>query len=169
MSTSRSSATSRLVAATASTVVKSDGASARPTGQPACSAPTAYHHPLGGSGYVHAAVDDHSRLAYVEVLGDEQAATACGFWTRAYAWFSERGIVVQRVLTDNGACYRSRSWRVLLGQPAGDPPPHPTVSAGHQRQGGAVQPDLASGMGLWAPVLVRVGASGCLAGLAAPV
>ena len=44
---------------------------------------SAYHHPLRGYGYVHAAVDDHSRLAYVEVLGNEQAATACGFWTRA--------------------------------------------------------------------------------------
>jgi transposase InsO family protein len=63
---------------------------------------------------VHAAVDDHSRLAYVEVLSDEQAATACGFWARAHAWFADHGIVVQRVLTDNGSCYRSRAWRALL-------------------------------------------------------
>jgi transposase-like protein len=70
--------------------------------------------PLHGYGYLHAAVDDHSRLAYVEVHPDEQAATACGFWTRALAWFAERGITIQRVLTNNGACYRSRVWRQLL-------------------------------------------------------
>jgi transposase InsO family protein len=50
----------------------------------------------------------------VEIHPDEQAATACGFWTRARAWFAERGITVQRVLTDNGACYRSHLWRQLL-------------------------------------------------------
>jgi Integrase core domain/leucine-zipper of insertion element IS481 len=75
---------------------------------------SAHSHPLRGYGYVHAAVDDHSRLAYVEVHPDEQAATACGFWTRARAWFAECGITVQRVLTDNGACYRSNAWRQLL-------------------------------------------------------
>jgi transposase InsO family protein len=72
------------------------------------------YDPLLGYGYVHAAVDDHSRLAYVEIHADELAATACGFWTRAHAWFGERGITVQRVLTDNGACYRSHAWRELL-------------------------------------------------------
>jgi transposase-like protein len=70
--------------------------------------------PLHGYGYLHAAVDDHSRLAYVEVHPDERAATACGFWRRAHAWFAERGISVQRVLTDNGSCYRSHTWRQLL-------------------------------------------------------
>ena len=73
-------------------------------------------HPRHGYGYLHAAVDDHSRLAYVEVHPDEQTATACGFWTRAHGWFAERGITVQRVLTDNGACYRSHLWRQLLGR-----------------------------------------------------
>ena len=63
---------------------------------------------------MHAAVDDHSRLAYCEVLPDEQAATAAAFWTRAQAFFAAHGITVQRVLTDNGACYRSRQWRELL-------------------------------------------------------
>jgi transposase-like protein len=75
---------------------------------------SAHDHPLRGYGYVHAAVDDHSRLAYVEIHPDEQAATACGFWTRAHGWFAAQGISIQRVLTDNGACYRSRAWRQLL-------------------------------------------------------
>jgi transposase InsO family protein len=59
---------------------------------------------------VHTALDDHSRLAYSEVLPDEQAATAAAFWRRAVAWFAELGIRVERVLTDNGSCYRSRDW-----------------------------------------------------------
>jgi transposase InsO family protein len=67
-----------------------------------------------GYGYLHAAVDDHSRLAYAEVLPDEQAPTAAEFWTRAHAWFTAAGITVERVLTDNGACYRSHAWRDTL-------------------------------------------------------
>jgi len=64
-----------------------------------------------GYAYLHTALDDHSRLAYTEILTDERQATAVGFWQRAHAWFSESGIAVQRVLTDNGNCYRSRLWR----------------------------------------------------------
>ena len=72
-----------------------------------------------GHEFVHVAVDDHtvddhSRLAYLEVLDDERAATAAGFWTRAAAWFTAHGITVERVLTDNGACYRSRDWATAL-------------------------------------------------------
>ena len=67
-----------------------------------------------GHEFVHTAVDDHSRLAYSEVLPDEQAATAVAFWARAQAFFADHGITVERVLTDNGACYRSRQWREQL-------------------------------------------------------
>jgi transposase InsO family protein len=67
-----------------------------------------------GYEYVHSAVDDHSRLAYSEILPDEQATTAAAFWTRAQAWFAAHGITVKRVLTDNGSCYRSRLWRQQL-------------------------------------------------------
>jgi transposase InsO family protein len=66
--------------------------------------------PQLGYGYVHTAIDDHSRLAYSEVLPNEQAETAAAFWTRAIAWFAARGITIERVLTDNGSCYRSRQW-----------------------------------------------------------
>jgi transposase InsO family protein len=69
---------------------------------------------LIGHEFVHTAVDDHSRLAYSEVLPDEQATTAVAFWTRAEAFFADHGITVERVLTDNGACYRSRQWREQL-------------------------------------------------------
>jgi transposase InsO family protein len=67
-------------------------------------------HPVIGYGHVHSALDDHSRLVYSEVLPDEQADTAAAFWTRAIAWFAGHGIVIERVLTDNGSCYRSRQW-----------------------------------------------------------
>jgi transposase InsO family protein len=70
-----------------------------------------HHHPLHGHGFIHAAVDDHSRLAYAEIHPDEQGATAAGFLERAVAWYATRGITIQRVLTDNGGCYRSHLWR----------------------------------------------------------
>jgi transposase InsO family protein len=57
--------------------------------------------------YVHVAVDDCTRLAYAEVLGDEKAATAIGFLRRAIAFFKRYGIEVERLLTDNGSAYRS--------------------------------------------------------------
>jgi transposase InsO family protein len=60
-----------------------------------------------GYAFIHSAVDDHSRLAYSEVLGDERSQTVVGFWRRALAWFTERDIPVRAVLTDNGSAYRS--------------------------------------------------------------
>jgi transposase InsO family protein len=60
-----------------------------------------------GYEYVHIAVDDFSRLAYAEVLADEQAATAIGFLRRAVAFYRQHGVRVERVLTDNGSCYRA--------------------------------------------------------------
>jgi transposase InsO family protein len=67
-----------------------------------------------GYSYLHNAVDDHSRLAYTEILTDEKRETAAAFWTRAQAFFTNAGITVTRVLTDNGACYRSHLWRDTL-------------------------------------------------------
>jgi transposase InsO family protein len=57
--------------------------------------------------FVHVCVDDATRLAYVEVLGDEKATTAVGFLKRAIAFYAAHGIAVQRVMTDNGSAYRS--------------------------------------------------------------
>ncbi|ALG15372.1 IS481 family transposase [Kibdelosporangium phytohabitans] len=67
-----------------------------------------------GYGYLHNAVDDHSRLAYTEILPDETKQTAAAFWQRARNFFHTSGITVTRVLTDNGSCYRSRLWRDTL-------------------------------------------------------
>ena len=68
-----------------------------------------------GYEYVHSAVDDHSRLAYSEILNDEKKETAASFWSRAKAWFEERGVEVTEVMTDNGSCYRSRLFAANLG------------------------------------------------------
>jgi transposase InsO family protein len=59
--------------------------------------------------FVHVCVDDATRLAYAEVLADEKGASAADFLRRAAAWFAGMGISVERVLSDNGACYRSRA------------------------------------------------------------
>ncbi|MGW3499116.1 IS481 family transposase, partial [Streptomyces sp. NPDC001020] len=67
-----------------------------------------------GYSYLHNAVDDHSRLAYSEILTDEKKETAVAFWHRAHAFFTQAGIMVERVLTDNGSCYKSHLWRNTL-------------------------------------------------------
>ncbi|MFN8067128.1 MAG: IS481 family transposase [Vicinamibacterales bacterium] len=61
--------------------------------------------------HVHVAVDDHSRIAFVEVLADQEGPTCAAFLERAVAWFAARGITVQRVLSDNGSGYVSRVFR----------------------------------------------------------
>ena len=62
---------------------------------------------VAGWEFVHVCVDDATRLAYVEVLEDEKGQTASGFLRRAVEWFESMGISVERVMSDNGSCYRS--------------------------------------------------------------
>ena len=72
---------------------------------------------LIGYDFAHAVVDDHSRLAYVELHPDEKAATVTGFVERALAFLAEHGIVCQRLMTDNGWIYvRNRSLHELLAR-----------------------------------------------------
>ena len=61
--------------------------------------------------FMHVCVDDYSRVAYVEILPDEKAASAVEFLRRAVSWFAELGVRTERVLTDNGACYVSKDFR----------------------------------------------------------
>ncbi len=70
-----------------------------------------YRNPKIGTAFVHTVIDDHSRVAYAEIHDDETAATAVGVLRRAVAWFADRGVIAQRVLSDNGSCYRSHAWR----------------------------------------------------------
>ena len=70
-----------------------------------------------GYDFAHALVDDHSRLAYVELHADEKAATVTGFVERALAFFESHGIRARRLMTDNAFAYvRNRSLRELLAR-----------------------------------------------------
>lgn len=80
------------------------------------------HHNLAASrrksrGYehVHAAVDDYSRLAYVETLPDIKGETCAGFWQRAHQFFADHGITIEAVMTDNWNGYRSGAFQAALG------------------------------------------------------
>lgn len=70
-----------------------------------------HYEPRPGIAFVHTVIDDHSRLAYAEICTDEKAVTAIGVLQRSVAWFAEHGVVVERVLSDNGSAYRSYAWR----------------------------------------------------------
>ena len=67
--------------------------------------------PIMGHAYVHAVIDDHSRVAYAEIHDNETAQTAIGVLRRAAGWFRVRGVTIERVITDNGPCYKSHAWR----------------------------------------------------------
>jgi transposase InsO family protein len=67
-----------------------------------------------GWDFVHVAVDDATRLAYVEVLDDERKNTTTGFLLRALRWFGSQGIKAERVMTDNGSAYRSHRFARAL-------------------------------------------------------
>ncbi|WP_338485962.1 IS481 family transposase [Streptomyces sp. SCSIO 75703] len=71
-----------------------------------------------GFDYVHSAVDDHTRLAYSEIHGDEKTATCAGFLTRAATFFHSQGITrIERVLTDNAWAYRKGlAWKAVLAE-----------------------------------------------------
>ena len=67
-----------------------------------------------GYRFLHTAIDDRTRLVYSEILDDEQAVTTISFWHRAHTFFADHGITVERVLTDNGANYRSRLFAAAI-------------------------------------------------------
>jgi transposase InsO family protein len=69
-----------------------------------------------GTAFVHTVIDDHSRVAYAEIHDDETAATAVGVLRNAVAWLADRGVTVERVLSDNGSAYRSHAWRDACAQ-----------------------------------------------------
>ena len=73
-------------------------------------------HRRGGWEFAHVCVDDHSRLAYVEVLADERAETCAAFLRRAVRWLRRQGIRTERVLTDNGGGYLSHAFRQACGE-----------------------------------------------------
>ena len=81
-------------------------ATARRTGQRG-----KHYRPMIGTAFLHTVIDDHSRVAYAEICADETAQTAVGVLKHAVTWFTEHGVTVEQVLSDNGSCYRSFIWR----------------------------------------------------------
>jgi len=78
--------------------------------------PTGRSIGTAGWEFVHVAVDDHTRLAYAEVLPDETASSAIAFLRRALAFFARYNVRVERVMTDNGSAYRSHKHRLACQQ-----------------------------------------------------
>lgn len=70
--------------------------------------------PRLGYAFVHTAIDAHSRLAYSEIHSDEQGRTAVEFWHRAHQFFAAHNMTIERILTDNGSCYRSNVFAQTL-------------------------------------------------------
>jgi transposase InsO family protein len=68
-------------------------------------------HAGGGYTHIHTAIDAYSRLAYSEFAGVENTTNCVEFLDRAVTWFAAQGIVIERILTDNGVGYRSHAWR----------------------------------------------------------
>ena len=66
--------------------------------------------------YLHVAIDDHSRLAYAELLAAEDGAACAAFLERALAFYRAHGITVERVLSDNAKAYSSRAWRTVCAR-----------------------------------------------------
>jgi transposase InsO family protein len=74
-----------------------------------------YHRTISvGYAFIHTAIDSHSRVAYSEVLLDEKAVTAIGFFERAHAWFADLGVRIECVQTDNGSCYKARAFTAAV-------------------------------------------------------
>jgi hypothetical protein len=105
---------------------------------------------LGATGweFVHVAVDDATRLTYAEVLSDERAVSAIRFLRRAVTWFASFGITVERVLSDNGARYRSGAHALALAELGIRHLFPPALSPTHQWQRGALHPDAHPSLGL---------------------
>ena len=60
--------------------------------------------------FVHVCVDDHSRLGFADVMADERKESAVAFLKAAVAWYARLGVTIERVMTDNGSCYRSKAF-----------------------------------------------------------
>jgi hypothetical protein len=118
-----------------------------------------------GYAFLHHAVDDHSRLAYSEILDEECKETAAAFWDRAHAFFAEHGVTVRRCLaTTDPVIDQSFHGNARRQHCSQEDPPLPSAD---QREGRAIQPHPQPGMGLRRYLLLRRGPRSDLPELAA--
>src|SRR5215217_994424 len=98
--------------------------------------------------HLHVAIDDHSRLAYAELLPRDDRFACAAFLERATAWYADREIRIERVLTDNAKSYHSQHWRKQLRATRDRPPLHPPLLALDERQSRGPDQNAAPRMGL---------------------
>ncbi len=106
------------------------------------------HTPGAGWEFLHIAIDDHSRLAFAQLLPDETALSAIAFLHAALAFFARHGIQAQRIYSDNGACYRSHTMRAASPVLGLKQRFNQALHSQDQWQGRALHPDLAPRVGL---------------------
>jgi transposase InsO family protein len=126
------------------------GAGHRVTGNRASQKKTRVNGRLTGvSGweYVHVMVDDHSRLAYAEVLDDLTADCAIGFLRRAVGWFATRGVRIRAVMTDNGSCFVAYAYAAALRELGFR---HLRIRPGRPRTNGKVERFIQTLLNEWA-------------------
>ena len=97
---------------------------------------------------LHVAVDDHSRLAFTQMLPDQKAETTVGFLHSALSFFAGHGISVRALLTDNGSSYRSRQFPQTCQSLQPQAPKNQTLYPQNQRQGRTLHPDCTARVGL---------------------
>ena len=108
--------------------------------------------------FVHVCIDDASRIAFVQVMADQRKESAVVFLKAAIAYYAKLGVRVERVMTDNGSCYRSKTFRDSLQTSRSSPNLHQALHAQDRWQGRALHPNRASRMGL-RPRLSQLGSA----------
>jgi transposase InsO family protein len=96
--------------------ISSRGAGHRVVGHRKSQFRAGHQRSMTGFEYVHVMVDDHTRLAYAEVLPTLTARCAIGFLHRAVAWFAERGVQIKALMSDNGSAYVAHAYRQALAE-----------------------------------------------------
>ena len=113
----------------------------RPVGHRITGDPRRGQSPSGvGWEFVHVCIDDASRVAFSQILPDERKESAVAFLEAAIAYYASLGVTMQRVMTDNGSCYRSKAF-ASLPAPRSASHLHQALYAQDQRQGRALHPD----------------------------
>ena len=98
--------------------------------------------------YVHVAIDDHSRVAFAKIMASEKKRSAVAFLKAALTYYESLGIKVERVMTDNGACYKSFAFRRACKRLEAASRPDQTLHAKNQRKGRTLHPIQPARVGL---------------------
>ncbi len=105
------------------------------------------HHGIGWE-FVHVCIDDASRVAFVQVMANQRKESAVAFLEAAVAYYAKLGIRIERVMTDNGSCYRSTTFRAACKLPRPSPNLHQALHPEDQWKSRALHPDRTSRVGL---------------------